>query len=239
MKIIPAIYILDGKSVALYKSSYEQKETYYTDPLHMARTFEQDGAKEIYIIDLNGKREDKFIQKDIVKEIIEKTGIPIYIEAGFQSLNEIREAFDIGVSFVVLRSPDLNFIKNAIAEFGEEKIFIQIQAKGSEVIEREDGQKPYETDVVDYAEKLVPLGVKKIVYKDERSEGTLIHPNYDEADRLNLIVGKDMEIYISGGIGDIKHLLLLKKIGVDAAIIGKALYEKHFTLAEAMEAVKD
>ena len=93
-------------------------------------------------------------------------------------------------------------------------------------------------DVVDFAEKLIPLGVKEIVYKDERSEGTLIHPNYDEMDRLFLITGNDLKIYASGGISEIKHLLLLKKIGASGAIIGKAFYEKKLSIKEALAAVE-
>lgn len=235
VEIIPAIYILDGKCVALYKSSYEQKETYYKSPLQMARNFEKEGAKKLYVVDLNGKMNNTFMQQDIIKEIAAAIKVPVQIEAGFNSIPDIQMAFDLGVDQVVMRPKATPLIEEAIKKFGAEKIIILIQAKGSGVV---DGiKKDYESelDVVDYAESLVPLGVKAVVYKDERSEGTLIHPNYDEVDRLVNVTGKDLKIYVSGGISEAKHIKLLKKIGAAGAVIGKAFYERLLTVGEAQE----
>jgi len=239
MEIIPAIYVLGGKCVALYKSSYEQKETYSRTPLEMARSFEREGAKKLYLVDLDGKADNTFRQKEIFKEIAKKLKIPVMVEAGFNTIEEIREAFNLGAAQVVIRPVATRLVKDAIQQFGADKIFVLIQAKGSGMIGVE--KKSYEeaADVIDYAETLVPMGVKNVVYRDERSEGTLIHPNYDEADRLVLITGSNLKIYVSGGISEVRHLKLLKKIGVDGAIIGKAFYEKILTVSEAEEAVMD
>lgn len=240
MEIIPAIYILDGKCVALYKGNYDQKEIYYESPVRIAKNFVREGARKIYIADLNGQMTQSFVQKDKVKEIIDAVNIPIQLEAGFITLEDIREALDLGVSQVILRSPTMDFVEKAITKFGPEKIIIQIFSKRQEVIDNHKKLRPDDyTDVVDYAEKLVPLGVKYIVYKDQRSEGTLIHPNYDEIDRLYLTTGKDLKIYSSGGISEKTHLKLLKKIGASGAIIGKAFYENLISINEAQEAVAD
>ncbi len=233
MEIIPAIYILDGMCVALYKSHFEQKETYFKNPVHIARGFEKQGAAKIYVVDLNGKMKKTFEQQEIIQRLIQSVDVPVLVEAGFNTVEEIEAAFKIGASQVVLRSPGAALTKAALAKFGPEKIVIQLQAKGSELIDGDQAG----IDVVDYAETLVPLGVKQIVYKDERSEGTLIHPNYDEVDRLFLTVGKDLRIYAAGGISEAKHLRLLKKIGAAGAIIGKAFYENIISLEEAREAV--
>lgn len=239
MEIIPAIYILDGRSVALYKGNYEQKQTYFRSPREMARQFEKEGAKKIHVVDLNGRRDGTFAQKEIVRSIVEAIKIPVQIEAGFQTIDDIQAAFQIGVDKIILRPVALNLVKEAIQKFGADKIIVEIQARGSNIVG--DGGLPGgETeDVVDFAEKLVPLGVKEVVYKDERSEGTLIHPNYDEVDRLFLITGHDLKIYVSGGISEARHLKLLKKIGASGAIIGKAFYEHKISLAEAQAAVLD
>jgi phosphoribosylformimino-5-aminoimidazole carboxamide ribotide isomerase len=239
MEIIPAIYILDGKCVALYKSSYELKETYFRTPLEMARHFEREGAKKLYLVDLDGKADNTFRQKRIFGEIAEKVKIPVMFETGFNTLEEISEAFKLGAAQVVIRPVATGIVKDAIRQFGAEKIVVLIQARGFGMVGIE--KKSYEeaVDVVDYAESLVPMGVKTVVYKDERSEGTMIHPNYDEADRLVLITGNDLTVYVAGGISEARHLKLLKKIGVDGAIIGKAFYEKKITLGEAEEAVED
>ena len=243
MEIIPAIYLLDGMCVALYKSSFEQKQTYLKSPTNVARNFEKSGAKKLYIIDLNGKQTNTFEQKGIIRKIIENVGMEVWVEAGFHSLEEIQAAFNLGASKISLRAPGLEFVKKAIEKFGAEKIIILLQSKASELIP--DGPKEPSApvvsqpiDVVDYAEKLVPLGVKYVIYKDERSEGTLIHPNYDEVDRLFLTTGENLKIYASGGISDPKHLQLLKKIGASGAVIGKAFYEGIITFQEAERALK-
>ncbi len=237
MEIIPAIYILDGQCVALYKGSYEQKETYFKSPSEMARYFEKGGAQKLHVVDLNGRRDSGVPQKDVVKRVVAAVKIPVQLESSFHSVDEMKEAFELGVSKVVLRPFAFDIIDEAVAAFGAEKIIIEIQAKGSGVVgdgKTSDGDP---IDVVDFAEKLVPLGIKEVVYKDERSEGTMIHPNYDEVDRLFLITGKSLRIYVSGGIGDVKHLKLLKKIGASGAIIGKAFYERALTFQEAVQAV--
>ncbi len=257
MEIIPAIYILSGRCVALYKSSYFQKATYFKSPVEMARFFENEGAKKLHVIDLNGRRDGGFTQRDVVKRLIKAVKIPVQIEAGFNNMQDIAAAFEIGASKIALRPYALSLLKEALETYGPEKIIVEIQAKGSEVVmvapqRRGDnfstppsagsgGEKNISgelPDVVDFAEKLVPFGVKEIIYKDERSEGTLIHPNYDEVDRLFLITGKNLRIYVSGGIADAKHLQLLKKIGATGAIIGKAFYERLITVKEAEAAVQ-
>jgi phosphoribosylformimino-5-aminoimidazole carboxamide ribotide isomerase len=236
MEIIPAIYILDGKCVALYKSSYEQKQTYFKTPLNMARHFEFEGARKIYLVDLNGKKNNTFGQKEIIEEIAHAFKGEVMLEAGFNTLEEIQAAFDLGITYLVVRPAATHLIKDAVKKFGAEKVFVLIQAKGDEIIDGIKRSPDKEIDVVDYAESLVPMGVKNVVYKDERSEGTLIHPNYDEVDRLVLITGSDLNIFVSGGISDAKHIQLLKKIGADGAIIGKAFYEKLLTVADAKDA---
>lgn len=239
MQIIPAIYLYNGKAVALYKGNIDQIDTYYKSSVTYAEEFERAGAKRLYIADINARLDGGIIQEAEVKTIINAVKIPVMLEAYFNTTKDIQDALNLGAAQVVLRSPTIEFAEAAVSAFGPEKVVIQIFAKRTELIEKREKKRPDDyTDVVDYAEKLVPLGVKEIVYKDERAEGTLIHPNYDEIDRLFLTVGKDLKIYSSGGISEEHHVKLLKKIGAAGAIIGKALYEKTITLQQAMGAAK-
>ena len=232
--------MLDGRCVALYKGSFEQVDSYAGKPLDKAKEFESQGSKKIYISDLNGRREKAFIQKELVKEIVDAVQVPVILEAGFSTTEAIQEALDVGANQVVLRSPKLEFVQKVIQTFGPEKIIIQIFANRTELIEdREKKRADDYTEVVDYAEKLVELGVKTVIYKDKRSEGILTNPNYDEIDRLFLTTGDDLKIYSSGGISKQHHLKLLKKIGTSGAMIGKALFERKISIREAQNAVQD
>ncbi len=260
MEIIPAISILKGHCVALYKGSYEQKSTYFKTPLEMLHHYERAGAKKIQITDLDGCESCKFEQRDLMQKLAASSSVPLQLESGFKTLEEIATAFTFGYQKIVLRFCAYPIIKEALAQFGPEKIIISIQGKRGELIEtvsasqtvdaadnsaglpRSSAQLSSQTlveakDVVDFAEELIPLGVKEVIYKDQFSEGTLIHPNYDEVDRLFLITGQSLKIYAAGGISEIKHLLLLKKIGASGAIIGKAFSEKMLSLKEAERAV--
>ncbi len=244
MEIIPALYIYRGRCVAFYKSHSEQKEVYPKSPLNYGREFERQGAQRLYVVELDGKATNEFQQQTFIRELTNALKIPVYLEAGFKTIEEIDKGFESGATFIVLRSPQEAIVRTAIKKYGAEKIVVQIQAKGPNLIQvlpenmKKNGSQSFEKDIVDYAENLMAWGVQSIVYKDERSEGTLIHPNYDEVDRLCLITGSNSKIYVAGGIGDVKHLKLLQKIGAAGAIIGKALYEGLLTLHEAKEAVR-
>lgn len=243
MEIIPAISILKGRCVALYKGSYEQKSTYFKTPMEMLHYFEREGASKIHITDLDGCEKCEFTQRDLMQSLAASSSVPLQLDSGFRTLEEVKMALEFGFQKVILRACAYPIIPEAIKMFGPEKIVINIQGKRSELVETksvegEEGTSPTTSkDIVDFAEELIPLGVKEIIYKDQFSEGTLIHPNYDEADRLFLITGQSLKIYVAGGISEIKHLVLLKKIGAAGAIIGKAFSEKILTLKEAERAV--
>jgi len=230
------LYILDGKCVSLYKSSFEQKQTYFRKPLEMALNFEAEGAKAIYLVDLDGLKDNTFRQKDLFLMIAEKITVPVWFETGFNSVDAVGEALSMGCDYAVIRPVATHLVAEAIQRFGGDKVAVLILAKGSKVVGLE--KKSYEegVDVVDYAESLSALGVKTIIYRDEQSEGTLIHPNYDIADRLYQVTGKDLKIYISGGISESRHLKILKNIGITGAMIGKAFYERIISFKEAASA---
>ena len=243
MEIIPALYILDGRCVALYKASYEQKASYEKSPLNVAKFFEKAGAKKLHLVDLDSRNErSEFrarpqagIATSVFQKIITAVKIPVQLEASFKNLEEIHAAFNIGAAKIILRPFALKIIPEAIKTFGAEKIIVEIQAKGSGVVGDGITSDGNPIDVVDFAEKLIPLGVKEIIYKDEHAEGTLIHPNYDEIDRLFLIIGQNLKIYASAGISEPRRIKLLKKIGASGAIIGKAFYEHTITFEEAQQ----
>lgn len=240
MLIIPVLYLLDGRCVALYKGSFEQKEEYFKHPADMARTFERDGAPLIYIVDLNARDSEGVVQEKLVEQVIHSIKIPVWLEANFKTVESLQKGLNSGAERLVVVSPPLEFFKKTLEVFEPARLIVQILGKQSIVVETfeqptvEPRPSYVETDVVDYAEKLVALGVQDLIYKDQWSEGTMIHPNYDEVDRLILTLGPKVNIYVSGGIGDLKHLQLLKKIGAAGALIGKSFYERNLDLSEAI-----
>ncbi|MBD3327691.1 hypothetical protein GF340_00120 [Candidatus Peregrinibacteria bacterium] len=233
MDIIPALYILDGKIVSTYKGDFNQVEVYSKSPKNFAKKFASQGAIKIYIEDLNAYRDGAPVQLDLIKKIIQETGLESWVVAGAKQSSHIQEIINSGASKVVLRSPTLEFAKEAIAKYGNEKIVVLIFAKRSELLEEREKRHPDDiTEVIDYAEDLVPLGVKTIIFKDRSSEGVMVHPDYDEIEKLNFIVGEHVDIYSASGISEQRHLDTLSEIGAKGAIIGKAFYENALQLSD-------
>ncbi len=238
MEIIPVIYVLDGRCTVLYKGDYGHKETYSGTPLEWAEKFIREGASKIYLADLNARKNGRFVQRELFRELMENITVPVMVEASFSDIASIGDALELGASQVVLRSPSYEFAGEAVKTYGSQKIVVQIFARRDELIEQREKKNADDfIDVVDYAEKLIPLGVKYVIYKDRRSEGILTNPNYDEIDRLFLTCGNDLKIYSSGGISEIHHIKLLGKIGAYGALIGKAFFEKTISVREAVESV--
>jgi len=238
MLIIPTIYIWNKGSVAVYKGDLSQIEKYNRSPLRFAENFISEGAKYIYIVDLNASRhpDPKDSEHDINKEVIAELkkkidpSVTLLLGGGIRTEEETKMLFDTGIDRVVLGVSAENIFKNAVLTHGTDKIIVGVQAKGDEVIT--DQKLDFPLRVIDFAERLSSYGVTQILYKDVFKEGTQINPNYDEVDRL-LNMTK-LKVYVSGGISKIKHLQLLEKLGVHAAIIGKAFYEHELNLQECL-----
>ncbi len=231
MEIIPALYILKGQIVALYKGSLEQKDTYRKSPLDFAKEFIRDGAQKLFVVDLDksefGTDENMQLLRDIRSEI----SVPIICGGGIRTIEAIDECFDDGMNQVILGVSAENVYKEAIQKHGADKIIIGIKAKGDEVLT--DVERKFPLRVIDFAEKLPEMGVTQVLFKDIWKESTMIGPNYDEPDRMLRML--PLEVYYSGGIGKEKHLKILKEIGVKGAVIGKAFYEREIRVADVYD----
>lgn len=194
---------------------------YPKSPKNYAEIFASHGAKFLHVVD---KDSDNF---DVVKEIAENLpNIKIELAAKIRTMDFVKRVFDAGIYRAIIGVSGNAILKDAIKEYGQDRIFAGI--KGKDRIVMTSGDIKEGTEVSEYAKTLEEMGVENLVYHDLWSEGTLIHPNYDELERLVNATG--LNVYMSGGIGDIKHLTLLEKTGAKGALIGKALYENNFSL---------
>lgn len=230
MEIIPAIYLLNGQCVALYKGSLEQKEIYRKSPLEFAKQFVNEGADALLIVDLDKSEYGSDENNELILEIRNAISVPLMLAGGIRTMDVIEQAFNNGMNYVVLGVSAESVYKESIQKYGSDKIIVGIKAKGDEVLT--DQERKFPLRVIDFAETLPEFGVTKVLYKDVWKEGTEIHPNFDEVDRILQMT--PLKVYASGGIGRAKHLKILKEIGTQGAVIGKALYERDIDLAESM-----
>jgi len=238
MLIIPTIYIWNQESVAVYKGDFNQIERYHKTPFEFARNFINQGAKCIYLVDLNASRfpdpahREHNVNKPLLTEMKTRfdPSTELILGGGIRDEEEIKMLFETGIDKIVLGVAAEEIYSKSVQTYGTDKIIVGVQAKGDEVIT--DKKLDFPLRVIDFAEKLSSYGVTQILYKDIFKEGTQVNPNYDEVDRiLNMT---DLKVYVSGGISKIKHLELLKKIGVYGAVIGKAFYEHKLDLKECL-----
>lgn len=222
MQITPVLYILDGKCVSLYKGDIKYKTTYPGKPSAYARSYAKVGLKRLLIVDLNAVESKKIINKKNIQEIVlENPSLEVQYTGGLATLDEVEVAFnELKLSKVMIGISGLTMLPSAINKFGADRVYSGVKAYGKDIISSAL-DKPYE--VFDFAQELGGLGVKNFFYHDIYSEGTLIHPNYDEVERV--IKTTDLNVFTGGGISQIKHLNLLRKIGVKGAYIGRALME--------------
>jgi len=228
MEIIPALYILKGQTVALYKGSLEQKDIYRKSPLSFAREFVSGGAQKLYIVDLDRSIFGTDGNMELIQEIRSQVSVPLICGGGVRSLDAIAKHFENGMDQVVLGVSADDIYTQAIKKYGAEKIIVGIMAKGDEVVT--DTERKFPLRVIDFAEGLPELGITQVLFKDVWKEGTQIGPNYDEPDRILGML--PLQVYYSGGISKEKHLKTLVDIGVKGAIIGKAFYEGTLDISD-------
>lgn len=233
MRLYPAIDIKNGQCVRLRQGVFEDTTVYANEPYQVAMEFEADGAKFLHIVDLDGALRGTGANDEALKKIVEHVNIPVEIGGGIRTMQDIEHRLNLGVSRVILgtkavESPD--FVKEAVEKFGADKIVVGIDAKDG-MVAIKGWETISSTDAVSLALSMKDLGVKTIIYTDISKDGMLCGPNFVQTARMVEITG--MDIVASGGVSCMNDLIQLENIGVEGAILGKAIYEKRVDLKEA------
>ena len=236
MLIIPAIDLLDGRVVRLTQGDYNKVKVYSDDPVGIAKKWRDEGAEYLHIVDLNGAKDGKPKNLNVVKRIISETGIEAELGGGIRDVDTIKEILGMGLSKVVLGTKafrDKNFSRVAVAQF-QEKIVFSVDMRNEKIALcgwTEDTQDPLEV-FIKYFER---IGLKRIIYTDISKDCMMTGPNI--AGIKKMIGMTKMEVIASGGISkpeDIKKLKPLDSYGLVGIIIGKALYEGTIKFKEAI-----
>ena len=237
MFIFPAIDLVGGKAVRLFKGDYDKMTVYSDSPLSVARDFEEKGARFIHLVDLEGAKDGTTPNIETVKEIASKTNLFTEIGGGIRDIETVRRYLENGVDRVILGTAavkDEAFLKETIMKFGD-KIAVGIDIKDGFVAIKgwteSSGIDPYE-----FTEKMQNLGVKYIICTDVSKDGAMKGTNLE----LYRELSKKFSINItaSGGVSSIKDVAELRKMDIYGAIIGKAYYVGAIDLKEAIEVAK-
>ena len=237
MKLYPAIDLHDGKCVRLYKGDYN-KVTEYGDPVKQAKKWKSLGATYLHLVDLDGAKEGKSLNLESVEKIIKEVDIKVELGGGIRTISHIENILSKGVDRVILGSSALNleFVKEAINKFGNDKIVVGIDCKNMMVATR-GWLDVSEINAIDFAKKLKEIGVKTIIFTDIAKDGTLEGINANQTKML--IDETHLDVVASGGAKSINDILKAKEIGAYGIILGKSIYSNAIDLKEAIRLFED
>ena len=238
MEVIPAIDIKAGKCVRLYQGDYNQETIFSEDPVAVALDWQAQGACRLHLVDLDGAAGGKVRNMATIEAIVKQVGLSVQLGGGIRDETTVGRLLSVGIDRVILgtvavEQPEL--VKILCHEFGE-AIVVGIDALDGRVATH-GWKRGTEVTALELAQSMANFGVSRLIYTDIKRDGTLTEPNF--AGVAELIDGVGAAVIAAGGISALSHLKKLEELGVEGAIVGKALYTGDMNLGEALAAVKN
>jgi phosphoribosylformimino-5-aminoimidazole carboxamide ribotide isomerase len=238
--LYPAIDIADGKAVRLVQGRFDEATVYDDDPLEAARAWKQQGARFLHVVDLDGARTGRPASLGQLERITSELDVPVQYGGGLRDLVSVRDALRAGAARVILGTAaytDVEFLDEVLAAF-ENRILVSVDVRGGHVSTAgwtETTQMPADAVI----ERMQDRGVRNFVYTSVERDGMLQGVDVDEVRRVAATV-RGRFLY-SGGVGsldDLRALAALRQVNLAGVIVGKALYERRFTIAEGQAALE-
>ncbi len=238
MKIFPAIDLYNGCAVRLLKGDYNQMTIYSENPGEFAAAFEQKGAENLHLVDLEGAKSGATLNLDTIKSIVSQTNLYTELGGGIRSLSTIDKYLNIGVNRLILGTAAITeqgFVETAIKEFGQDSIAVGIDIKDEKVAIKGWTEV---TDITcdEFCNQMESIGVKTIICTDISKDGAMkgtnrqLYKSLSEKFNLNIIA--------SGGVSTLDDIKALSDMNLYGAILGKALYTGAIDLEDAIKTVK-
>ena len=238
MRLLPAIDIQGGRCVRLRRGDFTDETVFGDDPVAMAKSWAAEGARFLHVVDLDGAREGTPRNFDLIRAIAEAVPIPVEAGGGFRDEAALELFRGSQVAKAVLGTSaveDKAFLDRALALLGADRIVVAVDAEGG-VVKTRGWQEQSGVTALDLVRELEAKGVLEVLYTDIGRDGMMESVNLEGL--RELAESSSVEIIASGGVtslDDLRALKALEPLGVTGVIAGRALYEKRFTVAEALE----
>jgi phosphoribosylformimino-5-aminoimidazole carboxamide ribotide isomerase len=234
--IIPAIDLRGGRCVRLLQGRFDAETVYGDNPAAMAQRWQSEGAVRLHVVDLDGAADGAPRNRDAIAAILKAVAIPVQVGGGVRDAETIDEYVALGVERVVLGTRaalDPSFVQNVCARFPG-KVVVAIDARDGRVAIR-GWLEATERTALDVAREASAAGAASLLYTDIRRDGTQEGPNLDAL--AAVAAATPTPVIASGGVATAEHLRSLARIkGIEAAIVGQALYRGTLSLRDAMAA---
>ena len=238
MYIIPAIDLRNGKCVRLIQGEYHRQITYQDDPVKQAKKFISAGAQWLHIVDLDGAKVGRPVNTDSIIAIAGLKKLKIEVGGGIRDEASIKQLLDIGIERVILSTravSDFEWFSEMTAKFSG-KIVLSLDARGSKIAIHgwtEEHPQP----LLEFTARAAKLPLAAIVYTDITKDGMMSGPNFEGIKTIT--EATQIPVIASGGIKEIADIKKLMELGgIEAVIIGRALYEGTINLTDAIKAVQ-
>lgn len=237
MIILPAIDILGGECVRLFKGEYDTARKVAADPFETVKDFEKCGAEYIHMVDLDGAKNGEKTNAELFVKLARTINVPIELGGGIRNMETVEFYLDNGISRVILGSAALHnkdFCARAVDKYGE-KIAVGIDAKDGKV-STSGWLETSDVDYIEFAKEMQSVGVKNIIFTDISKDGTLAGPNLQMLQNLKNALCID--ITASGGVKDITDIENLMQMDLYGVIAGRSIYDGTLDLATAINLTK-
>ena len=237
MLVVPAIDLLGGRCARLVKGDFKRPIVYDADPVEVAKRFEDEGARLIHVVDLDGAREGRPLNLRVVERIVKAVSVPVQLGGGMRSPEEVRRALEAGVARVVASTAcRTEEGTKALLKVAGERLVVSIDIRGGRKAVVAGWTKEAGFSPLEWARNLEQWGVRRLVVTDTQRDGTLEGP--DSAVIRSVLEVVSVPVLYAGGIGSLEHiegLLPLEPLGLEGVIVGRALYEGRISISEARE----
>ena len=243
MILIPAIDIRGGRAVRLVQGDYDRELGFDADPVDAARRWVEGGARWLHVVDLDGARDGRPANLHHVERIANVVRVPIELGGGLRDSVAVEEAIDAGAERVVvgtaaLTNPEL--VNALIEAHGPERVMVSIDAR-KDAVAYEGWTAQGDASPPELAKEMLSRGVRGFVYTPIEADGMLAGPRLDGLREITeALSGESAELVYSGGIGSTDDLAEIARVDVQSlggVIVGRALYEGRFSVAEGQAAL--
>jgi phosphoribosylformimino-5-aminoimidazole carboxamide ribotide isomerase len=239
MRIIPAIDIIDGKCVRLTKGDYGTKKIYSESPLEIAKMFEASGIEYLHLVDLDGAKAQHIVNFKVLEQIASKTKLKIDFGGGLKTNEDLHIAFNSGAKQVTggsIAVKDPHTFEAWISKYGASKIILGADSDNGKV-SISGWMEQSKEDVIPFIKAYQKKSIKYVICTDISKDGMLEGPSIELykqiiAECSNSSDDQSIKLIASGGISIIDELPILKEIGCEGVIIGKAIYENRISLKQ-------
>jgi phosphoribosylformimino-5-aminoimidazole carboxamide ribotide isomerase len=237
MKIYPAIDLSGGKVVRLHQGERERATVYSDDPAAVVRAFAEAGAERIHVVDLDGAFAGQRVHDDLVERMVAAAPVPLQVGGGIRDRAALDAVLGAGAGFAVLGTAAVKNPAFAAAACAAHpgRIIIALDARDG-IVAVEGWVESAGVSVLEMAARVAGWGAAGILYTDITRDGTQRGPDFARTAALARAVS--IPVIASGGVAELDDLRALAQAGVPAVVVGRALYENRFTLAEALAAVR-